>query len=165
MFAKSVAAIFAAATMMGAAPHPAPLMLQGTWAMESAYEIHADGRRTTNYGEHPTGLMIIDADGRYSIQIFRPGRTSFASGIKAKGLPEEYRDAVLGSSTHFGRVKVDPAAHQLMFDVEASSFPNWEGKRQVRNYTYADGVLSYAVPASAAGDGTIAYSVWRRVLP
>ena len=41
----------------------------------------------------------------------------------------------------------------------------WEGKRQVRDYSYSRGVLSYAVPASASGDGTIAYSVWRRVAP
>jgi hypothetical protein len=146
MLAKSVAAIFATAALMGAAPQltaPTPIALQGTWTMSSAYEIHTDGRRTTNYGEHPSGLMMVDSDGRYSIQIFRPARPNFASGIKAKGLPEEYRDAVLGSSTHFGRVRVDPAAHQLLFDVEASSFPNWEGKRQVRNYTYADGVLTY----------------------
>jgi hypothetical protein len=166
MLARSIRAIFATVALMGAAPHrtaPTRVELRGTWTMSSAYEIHADGRRTTNYGEHPSGLMMVDAEGRYSIQIFRPARPNFASGIKAKGQPEEYRDAVLGSSTHFGRVRVDAAAHQLLFDVEASSFPNWEGKRQVRNYTYADGVLTYAVPASAAGDGTIAYSVWRRV--
>ena len=70
---------------------------------------------------------------------------------------------MLGSSTHFGRVNIDAAANQLQFDVEASSFPNWEGKRQLRNYTYADGVLTYSVPASASGNGTGAYSVWRRV--
>jgi len=33
----------------------------------------------------------------------------------------------------------------------------------VREYTYSGGVLSYAVPASASGNGTIAYSVWRKV--
>jgi hypothetical protein len=149
---------------MGAAPHPAEprLALAGTWVMESAYELHADGSRTTNYGEHPSGLMMVDRAGRYSIQIFRPGRPAFASGVKSQGRPEEYRAAVLGSSTHFGHVEVESAAHQLQFDVEASSFPNWEGKRQVRDYTYAGGVLTYAVPATASGDGTIAYSVWRR---
>jgi len=155
----------AALPLMGAAPAPSsePLSLAGTWVMESAYELHADGTRTTNYGEHPTGLMIVDPAGRYSIQIYRPGRPNFASGVKSKGQPEEYRSAVLGSSNHFGRVQVDSTAHQLLFDVEASSFPNWEGKRQIRNYTYADGTLSYAVPAKASGDGTVAYSVWRRV--
>jgi hypothetical protein len=149
------------------APSPSaaekPLSLEGTWLMDSAYEIHADGSRTTNYGEHPAGLMIVDRSGRYSIQIFRPGRTPFHSGDKTKGDADEYRAAVLGSSSHFGRVQVDRAKHQLLFDVEASSFPNWEGKRQVRDFTYTRGVLSYAVPASASGNGTIAYSVWRKV--
>jgi hypothetical protein len=146
-------------------PHAAnrPLSLTGTWVMDSAYEIRADGTRTTNYGEHPNGLMMVDRAGRYSIQIFRPGRPNFASGEKARGQPDEYRSAVLSSSTHFGRVQVDAAAHQLLFDVEAASFPNWEGKRQVRNYTYREGVLSYAVPASASGGGTVSYSVWRKV--
>jgi hypothetical protein len=107
--------------------------------------------------------MMIDASGRYSIQIFRPGRPNFASPVKAEGEPEEFREAVLGSSTHFGHVRMDAAKHRLLFDVEAASFPNWEGKRQVRDYSYAGGVLTYTVPASAAGNGTIAYSVWRKV--
>jgi hypothetical protein len=60
-------------------------------------------------------------------------------------------------------VAIDAIHHQLIFDVQDSSFPNWEGKRQVRDYTYKDGVLSYAGPASASGSGTTAYSVWRRL--
>lgn len=136
--------------------------LQGTWIMVSAYEIHADGTRTTNYGEHPDGLFIVDDAGRYSMQIFKVGRPVFASGDKARGTPDEYRAALIGISTHIGRVSIDAAHHQLVFDVEGSSFPNWEGKRQVRDYTFEKGVLSYAVPASASGSGTTAYSVWRR---
>ena len=157
------AAMFApiALILMGAAP-PATLLLRGTWVMDSAYEVLADGTRTTNYGEHPSGLMMIDPSGRYSIQIFRRDRLAFQSGDKTRGEPGEYRSAVLGSSTHFGRVEVDEPHHRLVFDVEAASFPNWEGKRQVREFTYRDRVLTYAVPASASGNGTTAYSVWRR---
>lgn len=136
--------------------------MQGTWVMDSAYEIKADGTRTTNYGEHPKGLLIVDATGRYNMQIFRVDRPRFASGDKARGTPEEYREVVLGSSTHFGTVAIDPAKHQLIFKVEGASFPNWEGQTQLRNYTYKDGLLTYAVPASASGSGTIAYSIWRR---
>ena len=139
--------------------------LQGTWVMEAAYEISADGARTTNFGEHPKGLFVVDAEGRYSLQIFRESRAPFASGDKTKGTPDEYRQAVLGSSTHFGKVSIDRAKHQLDFDLEAASFPNWDGKRQVRDYSFKDGVLSYAVPASAYGGGTVAYSVWRRIGP
>src|SRR5437868_13524174 len=82
--------------LMGATPpSPEPLSLPGTWVMEQAYEIRADGTRTTNYGDHPSGLMMIDPAGHYSIQIFRPGRPSFASGVKAEGKPDEFREAVL----------------------------------------------------------------------
>ena len=136
--------------------------LEGSWIMEQAYEIRADGTRTTNYGEHPKGLLTIDHTGRYNLQIFRVGRPLFTSGDKARGTSEEYSAASLGSSTHFGHVAIDQARQQLIFDVEGASFPNWEGKRQVRDFTYENGLLSYAVPASASSSGTIAYSIWRR---
>ena len=138
------------------------LVLEGTWIMDSAYEVLADGSRTTNYGEHPKGLFMIDDSGRYSLQIFRPDRPKFASGVKVTGTAEEYRQAVLGSSTHTGHVSIDSANHKLIFVIDASSFPNWEGSRQVRDYTFRDGTLTYSVPAGASGNGTIAYSVWKR---
>ncbi|NIJ20411.1 hypothetical protein FHS95_002103 [Sphingomonas naasensis] len=148
----------------GAVPPAEPsLSLAGTWALDSAYEILADGRRVTHYGAHPRGLLIIDAAGRYSLQIFRPDRARFAAGDKTRGTADEYRTAALGSSTHYGRVRLDPAKHQIIFAIEAASFPNWEGREQVRDYEYRDGVLRYAVPASASGNGTTAFSIWRRV--
>lgn len=134
--------------------------LQGTWVLDSAFEVHADGHRSTIYGQHPAGLLLVDASGRYDLQIFRDHRPNFASGDKTQGTADEYKQAVLGSSTHFGKVSIDTAQNKLIFDVEAASFPNWEGKRQVRDFTYQNGLLSYAVPPSA--DGTTAYSVWRR---
>src|ERR1700723_805982 len=163
---KGSIGIVAALLMIGAsaiAIEPQPLSLEGTWIMASAYEILADGTRTTNYGEHPNGLLMVDKVGRYSIQIFRPDRPKFASGDKKKGTPEEYAEAVLGSSTHTGRVVVDPIRGSLIFDIEAASYPNWEGTQQVRDYTFKDGTLTYSVPANASGNGTIAYSVWQRV--
>jgi hypothetical protein len=150
---------------LGAAHADELASLEGTWVMEAAYEIHADGSRSTNYGEHPLGLLTVDAAGRYNLQIFRPGRPAFASGDKARGTAEEYREAAVGSSTHFGSVTVDHAKHQLTFAIAGASFPNWEGKRQVRDYTFKDGLLSYAVPASASSSGIVAYSVWRRAGP
>src|SRR3982750_3985716 len=47
-----------ALTLMGAEVAPDTLSLEGSWTMDSAYEILANGVRTTNYGEHPSGLMI-----------------------------------------------------------------------------------------------------------
>jgi Lipocalin-like domain len=163
---KGLIGIAAALLMIGAsamAKDTQPLSLEGTWNMTSAYEILADGTRTTNYGEHPNGLMMVDKVGRYSIQIFRPDRPKFASGDKRRGTPEEYREAVLGASTNTGRVVVDPVNGKLIFKIETAVYPNWEGTEQVRNYTFKDGTLTYSVPASASGNGTVAYSIWQRV--
>lgn len=162
---KLMIAMGALATGLGAAPAASAAdlkTLQGSWVMDSAYEIYPDGKRTTNYGEHPKGLLTVDRAGRYNMQIFKIGRPAFASGDKARGTPEEYRAAVVGMSTHIGTVSIDRAKHQLRFVVDAASFPNWEGKTQVRDYTFEHGVLSYAVPASASSSGVVAYSRWRR---
>jgi len=156
-----IAPLLMAMAAFAAAGETQSLTLEGTWVMTSAYEILADGTRTANYGEHPDGLLMIDKAGRYSLQIFRPMRARFASGDKTRGTPEEYREAVLGSSTHIGHVAVDPIKAQLIFRIDSASYPNWEGAQQVRDYTYRDGTLTYSVPASASGNGTIAYSVWR----
>lgn len=153
--------LWAAAGSAAAEPEQA-LSIEGTWIMASAYEILANGTRVTHYGEHPKGLLMVDEDGRYSLQIFRPDRPNFASGVKRQGTPEEYREAVIGSSTHTGRVSMNAATRQLIFDIETASYPNWEGQRQVRDFTYKDDILSYAVPAKASGDGAIAYSIWRK---
>ncbi|WP_208932653.1 lipocalin-like domain-containing protein [Rheinheimera sp. F8] len=143
-----------------AAPEPHPLV--GSWQMDSAWETLADGRRVTTYTEHPDGLLLIDANGRYSLQIFHPKRKKFA-GSKASASAEEFKDAVIGSSTHFGTISLDPTAQQLVFHIEAASYPNWNHTTQVRDFTLKNNVLSYAVPAAASGNGTIAYSVWRRL--
>ncbi|MFT4510406.1 lipocalin-like domain-containing protein [Caballeronia sp. 15711] len=131
--------------------------------MTAAYEVTADGTRTTNFGEHPEGLLIVDREGRYSLQIFRPGRPKFASGDKTRGTPSEYREAALGSSTHMGHIAIDSANKKLIFRIDTASYPNWEGAEQVRNYTYKDHILTYSVPAGASSNGTVAYSVWRHI--
>jgi hypothetical protein len=158
------AALAAACTpVLAAARRQEPLpSLGGTWVMVAAYEIQSDGRRTMTYGGHPDGLMIVDRAGRYSIQIFRPDRAPFKGGTKTGAEPQELREAVIGSSTHFGTVSIDRRAHQLVFHVAAASFPNWNGATQLREYGYSRGVLTYRVPAAASGNGTVAYSVWRK---
>ena len=157
------ASLFLAALALPAAAQTAPCPLAGTWTLAEADEIKADGTRIQNYGPDAQGRLIVDADGRYSLQIFRQGRMRFAGGDKFHGTPEEYRDAVNGMSTHYGRLELDADAHVLAFHIDQAAFPNWEGAVQRRRYELIDGRLSYEVPPAA--DGTVARSVWRRVAP
>lgn len=142
---------------------PTTHTLAGTWELERAEIRHADGTITVdpNYGSDAKGVLMVDRDGRYSLQIVRPGRPKFATGDKARGTPEEYRATLLGLSTHTGRISVDEAAHRLVFAIELAAYPNWENTRQVRDYRLADDQLSYQLPPGP--DGTSLISVWRRV--
>jgi len=137
--------------------------LAGTWTLIAADEIRPDGTIVQPYGAEPKGLLIIDADGRYSLQIFRADRPKFASRDKRKGTPQEYEAAVLGMSSHIGRCSIEPQSSTLTFRIEWASYPNWDGTEQKRRYRLSGDVLSYEIPASATGDGTIPRSTWRRL--
>jgi len=106
-------------------------------------------------------MLVIDRDGRYALQIYKTERPLFVSGDKQKGTGQEYVAAVMGSSTHFGTVEVDPVAHKLSFHIKSASFPNWEGQIQTRGYTLDHDVLTYRLPPRPNGD--IALSSWRRI--
>ena len=135
--------------------------LAGTWTLTAADRLGSDGARARDYGEHPKGRLIIDDQGRYSLQIFSGERLKVASGDKARATAEEYASAVMGSSTHYGTVAVDPVAHVLVFKIAGASFPNWEGSEQRRRYVLTADSLSYQVPTPRA-DGSVPISEWRR---
>lgn len=135
--------------------------LQGTWTLVAADKLLPDGERTRDYGENPKGRLIIDGKGRYSLQIFKSERLRFVSDNKPDASVDELKSAVMGSSTHYGSVAIDERAALLVFSIEGSSFPNWEGTTQRRQYRLNGAELQYQVPPRA--DGSIPISVWRRL--
>ncbi|MCP1374710.1 lipocalin-like domain-containing protein [Dyella lutea] len=145
--------------MSGGAPACFPLA--GTWTLVAADALHPDGTRSSDYGAAPKGLLMVDRQGRYSLQIFRAERPHFATGDKAHGSPAEYQGAVKGSSTHYGTLELDAKRHLLVFHIDGASFPNWEGQQQRRTFELRGDVLSYRVPPRPNGDVPI--SVWRRI--
>jgi hypothetical protein len=143
-------------------PETSPHALAGTWELLRAEIVQSDGKISVdpNYGSQAKGLLLVDYRGRYSLQVFRPDRPRFASGDKARGTPEEYKAALLGLSTHTGRISVDEVNHRLIFHLELAAFPNWEHTDQTRTYQLSNDELSYRIPPRP--DGTSAISVWRR---
>ena len=140
---------------------PASNPLQGSWTLLAADKLLPGGERAPDYGPSPRGRLLVDAQGRYSLQIFRSGRLQFASGDKSRASADEYASAVLGASTHYGTLEVDAARGMLSFRIEGASFPNWEGTVQQRAYTLEGDVLSYRVPPRP--DGSVPLSVWKRL--
>ena len=79
------------------------------------------------FGANPRGQMILGRDGRYSIVLARATLPKVAAGARNKGTPEENGALVGGSIAHFGTYTVDEKEKTITFNVEASTFPNWDG--------------------------------------
>jgi hypothetical protein len=133
----------------------------GTWVLAAADKLLPDGTRTTDYGDSPHGLVIFTPDGYYSVQIYRGGRAKFSSADKYKVTAEEYKDASVGMSVHFGRYKFDPEKKTITFLIDSASVPNLDGTSQVRAFELKGDELSWKV--AARPDGSIPITVLRRV--
>jgi hypothetical protein len=151
------------ATLLGisvSAPAQEPSIV-GTWVLTGAEKLLPDGTRVPDYGPNPHGLAIFTADGYYSVQIYRAERLKFSSGDKFKGTLEEYKDASLSTSVHFGRYSIDPVKHTITFKIDRSSIPNLDDTTAVRTYELKGGELSWRV--AARQDGSVPITTLRRV--
>ena len=161
-------ALVAAVPLMGIAQTPkgntrTPSIV-GTWTLAGAEKLLANGKLITDdYGPNPHGLVIFTADGYYSVQIYRDKRLKFSSGDKLKGTPQEYRDALLSTSVHFGRYSLNAANHTITFRIDRSSFPNQDDTTQVRAYVMKVGELSWKV--APRPDGSVPITILRRASP
>jgi hypothetical protein len=151
-----LAALFAAA-LPSVAQEPS---IVGTWILTGAEKLLADGTRVLDYGPNPHGLAIFTADGYYSVQIYRAERLKFSSGDKFKGTLEEYQDASLSMSVHYGRYTVDPVKHTITFAIDRSSVPNWDDTTAVRPYELTGDELTWRV--AARQDGSVPLTILRR---
>ena len=140
-----------------------PPSIVGTWTLAGAEKLLPDGKRVSDYGPNPHGLVIFTAHGYYSVQIYRAKRLKFSSGDKLKGTPEEYRDASLSTSVHFGRYSLNAANHTIPFRIDRSSFPNQDDTTQVRPYEMKGDELSWKV--APRPDGSVPITILRRVGP
>jgi len=133
----------------------------GHWKLIGADKILPDGSRVPDYGTEPHGMAIFTSDGYFMIEIFRDVRVKFVSNDRAKGSPEEYKDASLSASCSFGTYSVDAATSKVTMKIDRSTFPNSDETTQVRAYELKGDILSWKVPARP--DGSIPVTVLRRI--
>jgi Lipocalin-like domain len=136
-------------------------LLVGSWRLTAADKILPGGSRVADYGTDPRGIAIFTADGHYVIEIFRSDRLKFASGDRAKGTPEEYKDALLSASCHFGTYSVDTAKGTITFRTERASFPNWDETTRITSFTLEGDKLTWQSPPRP--DGVVPVSIVSRI--
>lgn len=138
--------------------------LAGTWTLKAAQVMLPDGTHATDtaLGSDAKGILMIDTDGQYSLQIFKSTRPKFASGDKRRGTAQEYESALSGMSTHIGHIIMDTVNRTLQFNIDYAAFPNWDHTIQTRQFRLTGDELYYRLPPKA-GSGTVAVSVWQRI--
>ena len=177
---------FLAALAFAALPAFSQSKLVGTWHLIAADKILPGGKEVADYGTDPRGIAIFTADGHYVIEIFRSEHLKFVSGDRANGTPQEYKDAVLSASCHFGTYTVDEveatpedpeyykdadlsangylideAKGTITFHTERASYPNWDETIRVANFTLEGDRLTWQSPPRP--DGVIPVSVFSRI--
>jgi len=138
--------------------------LAGAYAGVAFKQTDASGKTSDVFGTNPRAMMVLTADGRYSIIVMRDKLPKFASNSRIKGTAEENSAVVAGSIAHFGRYTVDQKENAIIFQVESSTFPNWDGQPQKRPFSVKGDELTYRVPVASTGAGT-AEITWKRLKP
>ena len=130
----------------------------GTWVLVSVvYEDIATGERTPVYGEHPRGIQIATAEGRWLALMTAEGRA----------IPKTDADraqALKSMIAYTGRYRVEGG--QVITKVEAAWNEAWVGGEQIRNIRFAGDRLfieSPPMPHPNINDKTVrVIVVWQR---
>ena len=116
----------------------------------------------TAYGPNPRGLMILTPDGHYSINLAAAGLPKFAANSRLKGTAAENEAVVHGSLFHYGTYTIDDGGKYITFNIQASTFPNFDGTVQKRALTVKGDELTY-VPTVASAGTPPSPVVWKRI--
>ena len=120
--------------------------LVGAWiAISNVAE--QGGVKSEPYGASPQGVLIFEADGRYGLILSRKDLPKFISNSRTNGTADENKAVVQGTISHFGRYTVSPADKSIVFYIELSTYPNFNGTEQKRSFELIGDVLKYTVPA------------------
>jgi hypothetical protein len=136
--------------------------LVGTWRLLS-FEMSSDGGSSQPFGSDPSGVLVYDAKGNFSVQLARSGRPEFASGDMRDGTDDEILAAYTGYIAYFGAYEVNEAEGYLTHKVDVSLFPNWQGVPQRRFFALSEDTLTLTtLPTPFGGREVTALLVWER---
>ena len=133
----------------------------GTWSLVSL-TVHQPDKKVELFGENPRGIQIMDPNGRFVNFITRSSLPLYAGNNRMQGTAEEYTAIGKGSNALYGTYEVDEETQTVTFNVEVSTFPNWEGEKQRRESSVDGDVWRYTNPMTTIGDGYVEV-VWKRL--
>jgi hypothetical protein len=143
----------------------------GTWRLLEYTFLHEDGSVEHPWGTAVRGYLLYSAEGYMSGNLspardWPSRRARLKAALKEQGGAGAFRLARRAGRRDYiaytGRYTVqgDTVTHH----VEASLFPNWVGRPEVRYYKFEGNTLTLRTgPVRAGRDTIIAQLVWERV--
>jgi Lipocalin-like domain len=135
--------------------------LVGTWTLTSNFTNREDGSKVDILGPSPTGMLMFDDGGRFSLHEMRSDLPRLGSNSR-QGTEAEKKALVEGSIGYFGTYKVDEGAKTLTIHIDACSLPNWNGTDQKKSFTVSKDELTWSDVRSSSKP---VYTVWKRARP
>jgi len=154
----SVLAVATAALFCLAVPANAQALkdqVLGTWTLVSNVQKYQDGKEENDFGPKGKGLLILDRTGWFSLQIIGGDRA------KQTGRPV---NPIGPAITYFGTYTVGEGDKSLVYKVQGSTYPNFEGTEQKATITIinADDMTYVRAPIAGPQGSFVPTLTWKR---
>ncbi len=123
----------------------------GTWELKKWTAELKDGTIVFPAGENVTGQITYDAKGAMAVQVMKNNRPQFVSEDFTQAQPDEKIAAYDGFIAYCGNYEVDLIANQVIHHIKISSFPNWVGQNQIRNFEFRENLLILSTNVIGSG--------------
>ena len=113
----------------------------GSWELKEWTAELNNGEMVFPFGEEVKGRITYDEKGNMAVQIMKKNMLQFLSEDPLQAQPDEVIGAYNGFIAYCGSYEVNFNNNQVVHQIEISSFPNWVGQNQIRNYEFKEDKL------------------------
>lgn len=133
----------------------------GTWNLVKWSNQLNDGTETYPFGEDAKGYIHYSEDGYLFVHIMMANRQNYSGTDPFKGTLDEDSAAIKSQISYAGTYEFIDG--KIVHHVTVSSFPNWVGRDQVRDFKFIDEYLYLsAAGAQFQGQDVTATLIWKQ---
>lgn len=133
----------------------------GTWNLVKWSNQLDDGTEIYPFGKDAKGYIHYSKNGHLFVHIMMENRENYSGTDPFKGSLDEDVAAMKSQITYAGTYEFIDG--QIVHHVTMSSFPNWVGGDQVRNFEFVDEHLHLSVTSAVfQGQNVSAKLIWKQ---
>lgn len=112
------------------------------------------------FGEDAIGRITYDRSGNMAVQVMKNNRSQFLSEDPLQAQPDEVVAAYSGFIGYCGNYEVNRDSKKVVHQIKISSFPNWVGQGQIRNFEFNEDELILSTDLIGSSRHKL---VWRKI--